>query len=277
MQQVDLAIVIPTLNEEKYIGKLLDSIFAQTVWPKEVFVIDAQSTDKTKEVVEKRKNLLAQLHFIQIPKYTISRQRNLGAREASAEHILFLDADMKLEERDTLEKYMKEVGEKNPDIAVASNLPLSTSWRDKVIFSHMNMLIKASKPFWPWAVGMNIYVKRSSFNKVKGFDEEVRVAEDIDLVQRMVREGLEFEFLNDPKIYTSVRRFIKEGRRRFLWKLVKNFVSIQRKGFKEAQIEYEFGEWKGLKKDRSMLERLFKQIEKQRFTQAILKITRKVI
>lgn len=275
MKIIDLAIVIPTLNEEKYIGTLLDSIFEQSVWPKEIVVVDVMSKDKTQQVVEKRQKVLPQLKFIQIPRYSISRQRNLGASQTTSAHILFLDADMKLQDSDCLEKYFKEVQAKSPDIAVAYILPLSSSWIDKTMFFNLKYIIKASKPIWPWAPGMNIYVKRASFNKINGFDEEIRVAEDVDLVQRMVKKGLRFEFLDTPKVHTSVRRFIKEGRRKYLWKLVKGFVSIQRKGFKQAEIDYQFGDWDNLKKEKGVFEKLIKEIEKRRFTQAILKIIKK--
>ena|SRR5258708_4595996 len=135
--------------------------------------------------------------------------------------------------------------------------------------------MKAMKPVWPWAPGMNIYVLRSSFNKVGGFDEDVKVAEDIDLVQRMVKDGFKFVFLDQVKIYTSVRRFIKEGRAGYVWKTVKGFVAIQRQGFKDAEIEYDFGDWKNLKKKESLFERILKEVEKRRFTHAILRIIKK--
>ena len=272
VKAVDLAIVIPTLNEEKFIGILLDSIFAQTVWPKEIVIVDATSADKTIEEIEKRQKILPQLKYFQVPKSTISAQRNFGSKMTGSTGILFLDADMKLEDRNTLQKYFDEIRVKLPDIASSTVLPLSTSWKDRVVFFNMNLLIKTSKPIWPWAPGMNIYVKRASFNKVKGFDGEVRVGEDMDLVQRMVKAGLKFEFLDNPKLYTSVRRFIKEGRRRFIWKIIKGFISVQRRGFKEAEIEYDFGNWDKTPKNERLLDRLFQEMEKSRFAQALLKI-----
>src|SRR6476659_2031064 len=102
MNYLDLAIVIPTLNEEHYIGILLDSIASQTVLPKEIVVVDAESKDKTIEEIKRRQSPstdaqdikhLPQLKYFQIPKYTISRQRNLGVKKTSSEFILFLDAD----------------------------------------------------------------------------------------------------------------------------------------------------------------------------------------
>lgn len=272
MRYVDLSVIIPTLNEEKFIGTLLDSIFYQTVWPKEIIIIDAFSTDKTEQVVDRRRDKLPQLQFVQIPKYTISRQRNYGVSLTSNAHILFLDADMKLKDKDTLEKYVKELEIKRPHIAAATNLPLSDSWKDKIYFLNMNLAMRAAKPFWPWTTGMNLYVQKAAFGKVKGFDEEVRVGEDMELVQRMVKKGFKFIFLDEPKIYTSVRRFVKEGRRRYTLKIIKAFFQANIKGYKDIDIEYEMGSFNHLPRDRSLLERFIKQVEKQRFTLAIMKI-----
>lgn len=273
MKVIDLAVVIPTLNEEDYIGTLLDSIFNQTVWPKEIAVVDAQSPDRTAEEVTKRQKILPQLQFYQIPKQTISKQRNFGAEQTKSKHILFLDADMKLEEKNTLEKYLTEVEKKRPDVAAATNLPLSASWKDQLFFLNMNLWMKMVKPFWPWTTGMNIYITRSGFDKVKGFDEKVRVAEDIELVQRMVKMGFRFIFLDDPKIYTSVRRFVKEGRRGFVWKAIKGFFKIKINGFRDSNIEYEFGKFHGdLQAQEKLFEKMIHKMEENRFTQAILKI-----
>ena len=90
-QVLDLAIVIPTLNEEKYIGGLLESIARQSVQPSEVVIVDAFSKDKTEEEVKKWAKKIPQLKFYQIPKDTISKQRNYGVKKTKASRILFLD------------------------------------------------------------------------------------------------------------------------------------------------------------------------------------------
>ena len=45
-----ISIIIPTLNEEKYLTHLLESIKKQSIAPKEIIVVDALSQDKTKEI-----------------------------------------------------------------------------------------------------------------------------------------------------------------------------------------------------------------------------------
>ncbi|HSX05887.1 MAG TPA: glycosyltransferase family A protein [Candidatus Saccharimonadales bacterium] len=47
-----ISIIIPAYNEERYLGRCLDSIAAQTVKPYEVIVVDNNSTDKTVEVAQ---------------------------------------------------------------------------------------------------------------------------------------------------------------------------------------------------------------------------------
>lgn len=243
---IDLAIVIPTLNEEKFIGKLLDSILNQTLWPKEIVVVDAYSKDNTIKEVIKRQRLFPKLKYYQIPKHTISRQRNFGARKTKAAHILFLDADSELKDPKTLEKYFDEVLRKKPDLAAATNLPISNFWKDIVYFASIDLLFKTAKPVWPVADGRNMYIKREVFEKNGGFDEDIVIGEDHEIVQRVVKKGGKFIFLDNPKIYNSARRFHKEGRRNFTLKMVRSFFHVLKNGYKNnpVEIEYKFGKFK---------------------------------
>lgn len=241
---IDLAIIIPTLNEEHFIGKLLDSISRQSVLPKEIVIVDAYSQDKTVPEIKKRENKFPSLKVFRIPKFTISRQRNLGARETHSPHILFLDADTVLKEDNVLKEYYQEVLKRKLDIAAAFNLPLSDYWKDKVFFWLMNTTLKVSKPIWPMATGMNLYLKRSVFNKLEGFDEDIRVGEDYDLVQRAVKLKLRFIFIRSVNIHTSVRRFAKVGRRKYTLEIAKASYRVLRYGHKHNPMEYEFGNFK---------------------------------
>lgn len=245
MKFLDLAIVIPTLNEERYIGNLLDSILKQTVLPKEIVVVDAYSEDKTADEIKKRLKRLPQLKFYQIPKYTISRQRNFGARKTKGEHILFLDADSQLKDPKTLEKYFEEILEKKPDLAAATNLPISNFWKDILYFASIDLLFKTTKPFWPVADGRNMYIRRKMFKQIGGFDEEIVIGEDHELVQRLVKNGGKFIFLEKPKIYNSARRYNEEGRRNFTLKMFRSFLHVVKNGYRNnpIQSEYEFGKF----------------------------------
>lgn len=243
MKTVDLAIVIPTLNEEKYIGRLLDSIYLQTVWPKEICIVDAFSQDGTTQEIKKRQKKLPQLQYCQIPKFSIGRQRNLGVKKTKSLQILFLDADTVLVDPKTLEKYLREAEKKKAKLAVAENFPLSDHWKDKAYFQAANLGTRVGKFVMPAAVGINLYCKRNVFEKLGGFDESIKVGEDTEMVERFAKNGVLYEILEEPKIYTSVRRLRKEGRIRFVLMMINSFINDHIFGYRKNPIskEYEFG------------------------------------
>lgn len=84
-----ISVVIPAYNGEKTIGKCLDSLLKQTKKPDEIIVVDDGSVDKTKETVKKFKNvtLLEQKHK------GPAAARNLGAKKAKGNILLFTDSD----------------------------------------------------------------------------------------------------------------------------------------------------------------------------------------
>lgn len=240
----DFAIVIPTLNEEHFIGRLLDSISRQSVLPKELIVVDAYSKDNTIEEIKKRQKKLPNLRYFQIPKSTISSQRNLGAQKTSSPHLLFLDADMEFREKDILEKYFTEILKRMPDVAAATTLPDSDNWKDKLYFQTEDLAFKLLQYFWPVVTARNLYIRREVFNRVGGFDEGIAVGEDQELVQRIVKKGGELVILKTVKLHTSVRRVAREGRRKYALKMVLFGVNIFLRGHKKSKVKYEFGNFK---------------------------------
>lgn len=241
---IDLSIIIPTLNEEHFIGRLLDSIIRQTVKPKEIVIVDAYSKDKTVQEIKNRQVNIANLKYFQIPKSTIARQRNFGADKTTSPHLLFLDADMELKEEDVLERYFKEVSKRRPDVAAAPNLPDAKYWKDLIYFKAENLLIKLLKYFWPVMTARNLYVRREIFDHIGRFDEEIPVGEDHDLVQRIVKKGGRSMILKTVNLYTSTRRIELEGRRKYALKIILFGLNIMLRGHKKSRIKYEFGNFK---------------------------------
>src|SRR3989338_1163009 len=84
---MQVSIIIPTLNEEEYLPKLLESIRQQRFKDLEIIVADAGSTDKTKEIAERYGCKI-------VPGGLPARGRNEGARVAGGELLVFLDADV---------------------------------------------------------------------------------------------------------------------------------------------------------------------------------------
>jgi len=90
-----VSIVIPTLNEEKYLPLLLESL-RQLDAPLQIIVVDGASTDETSQVAKEYKKYFTgdkTLQFVGLNKRGISMQKNIGATCATHELILFCDAD----------------------------------------------------------------------------------------------------------------------------------------------------------------------------------------
>lgn len=241
---LDLAIIIPTLNEEDFIGCLLDSLAHQSVLPKEIVVVDVYSADQTVVEVRKRQKSFPKLQVFRILQYTIARQRNFGASKTSANNLLFLDADMQLKGQDTLEKYFKEVLDRGCDCAAATNLPDPKYWKDQIFFKAENLLFRSSQFVWPVVTARNLYFKRDIFSRIGGFNETMAVAEDQELVHRLIKNGGAFSILKTVNLHTSTRRVMKEGRTRYAIKMILFGLNIMIRGHKQSRVKYEFGQFK---------------------------------
>jgi glycosyltransferase involved in cell wall biosynthesis len=244
------SILIPTLNEENYIGSLLQALCEQIYKDFEVIVIDAKSEDSTSKVVEGYKDRLA-LRFIESPKRGVSFQRNYAAKEAKAEHIIFFDADV-TPEPDFLSKIETYSETHQVDVLSSWNIPISEKIVDEFLYWMFNRFyLEPLKDKFPAAVGTFIYVKKSSFNDVGGFREEVKLAEDFDLVRRMFKADYKYALLRDPAIKFSVRRLEKEGRVQFVWKNIRAAFDYHLRGVGSLQGKYkhEFGKFNSHGKD----------------------------
>src|SRR5512147_158891 len=91
-----LSLVIPALNEEKFLPHLLTSLTKQTKQDFEVVVVDGSSNDRTVETARSFCSKLPTLKVIVSEKTRLPLQRNLGARATTGEWLIFIDADSRL-------------------------------------------------------------------------------------------------------------------------------------------------------------------------------------
>ncbi|MGX2993058.1 glycosyltransferase family 2 protein [Streptomyces sp. JNUCC 64] len=87
-----MSVIIPNYNYEKTLGAVLESVYAQTLAPLDVVVVDDHSTDGSREVAERFPCVLVSTPVNQ----GVSAARNLGARSSRGEILFFLDSDIAL-------------------------------------------------------------------------------------------------------------------------------------------------------------------------------------
>jgi len=236
-----LSIIIPTYNEERFLPLLLESIKKQDYHEYEIIVADANSKDNTRKIA---RNYGCQVVKGGLP----AKGRNNGARYARGDILLFLDADIILPQgfiRKNLDVFKK----KNLVAAAVWAKPLSISVFDKALFFIANSCQNIIILFRPVASGWCILVKKSVFKKVGGFDEKLLVGEDYDLVNRTRKYG-KFAMIKKKHVYVSVRRFEKEGRLKFVLKILKTtFFDIigKKMTIHNKEVEYKFGGYSRIK------------------------------
>lgn len=211
---MEISIVIPTFNEEKYLPRLLESIKNQSLQPIEVFVCDHNSTDKTKEIVKK-------LGAIIMSGGMPSKSRNTGGRAAKGDLIYFLDSDTELP-KDFLKNTHDEFVKRHLGCATADQHPAYQRWEkgygsrlyrfyDKIMYFFSNKGTRFFGMFYPVGMGVCIVAKKTVFEVINGFDEEIVVFEDNNFLLRASKVE-KFGVFNSDSIGASTRRFDRLGR-----------------------------------------------------------------
>ncbi len=228
-----LSVIIPTLNEATYLPQLLCALREQTRQPDEIIVADAGSTDGTIALARAR-------NVTVIPGGRPGAGRNAGARVATGDILLFLDADVQ-PEPDFIQRALDEFIRQDCRAATCFMDTLNSNAADQIIIEVSNFCMWALKPFSPRAPGFCILADRELHRKINGFDESLQLSEDHDYVQRASRHG-KFGILTQVRIPVSLRRIEKEGLGvlvlKYLWCEVNILLN---KPIRSLPFEYEFG------------------------------------
>ena len=197
-----LSIIVPTLNEEKYLGKLLDCLTSQSYQDFEVIVVDGNSDDKTKEVVSKSSKRL-DIKLGNSKKRNVAYQRNLGVKYAKFDRLLFLDADVVFNS-DFLGKII------DVDFGSVTLLPLKGRWHDKLFFNLINKTFLILQYIKPYSLGACIITNKQLHNQIGGFNDKLGFCEEFYYVRKGSKYS-RFRIRKDAVVFTSVRRFEKKG------------------------------------------------------------------
>jgi len=221
-----ISIIIPTKNEGKFIGKNLKQFLrVKKKYNLELIVSDGGSEDNTiktakkyadKVVLYKKKN-----------KQKISEGRNAGAKVAKGDILVLFDADIKV---GNLKDFFETVIEKfkDPEVVAATAptyvYPKEETFSDKFFHFILNFLAWFANKFGiGGGRGECQIINNSVFKEVKGYNEKLVVAEDVDLFERLRKKG-RILYLSNLKIYESPRRFRKYGYAKVFFLYIMNFI-----------------------------------------------------
>jgi len=231
MPKSDLSIIIPTLNEEENLPRLLADLMRQQRIAFEVIVVDGGSVDAT---CQKAESLFAtgQLSgFCLRAPCGRGRQLNAGAAAARSDWLLFIHADSRLDDDDLLRNALEYICDKQRDnaaIACAGHFPLRFDLPDDKLglglYFHEAKTVLGRPGCIHGDQGM--LISRTFLQVVGPFREDLPIMEDTDLAERVRTLGT--WLLLPGHIVTSARRFRVEGlkARQTLNALMMNFLAI---------------------------------------------------
>ncbi len=205
-----ISVIIPTLNEEKYIESTLQSLADQTYRNFEIIVKDGLSTDNTVHLARTYADKVIIKRDV-----SIGDARNQGAEHAEGDVLVFLDADTS-PNKDALELIAQNFDQY--DIAL-----LLPKYDPKE--AHARLLSRTKMQFGRFLIefenfyrryvdkfcgGMFMPVDSSAFRRIGGFDRRIKCCEDIEISYRLRKIG---NVLVDYRVRASfsIRRFILSG------------------------------------------------------------------
>lgn len=185
---VAVSIIIPALNEERMIGRCLESL-AQVNFARERFeaiVVDNGSTDRTLEITKSFADRL-NLSVLEKAGVRISALRNLGAHEAQGSIVAFLDADC-LAPKGWLERMVELVPAEGAGIVGAHYLlPENSSWVGRTWHRYHEAEKSGEVSHVPAG---DLIMRREDFLSLGGFDESILTNEDYELCERARASGM---------------------------------------------------------------------------------------
>jgi cellulose synthase/poly-beta-1,6-N-acetylglucosamine synthase-like glycosyltransferase len=205
-----LTIVIPCKNEKEIIFKTLDLLNHQeNIDNVKVIVCDSSDDGIT------RPDLLSRLEYKQetdrFDLYVMdgglpAKARNNGFRIVETPYVLFLDADVFLLDKTILTDTTKNISNNNLDLVTVKFR--TDNGKYNYIYKTFDIIQSVSKLTSPFCLGGFMLTRSDTFRKIKGFCEEVKVAEDYLYSKRV--KGNKFK-IHNTIVYTTPRRFDSKG------------------------------------------------------------------
>ncbi len=234
------SIIIPCLNEEQALPRLLTNLNQQSYSEFEVYVVDGKSTDRTPQIVTQF-SAHYPLKLIQTARHNVSFQRNLGAHKARGKVLIFFDADTQIP-NNYLEKIHTAFEVKKPHFLTTYIRADSHRAADQLFSSFTNLVFEIGRILkTPSVYGAMMAIKRTTFEDIGGFDVHTSFAEDSQLFQNAMDANYKYLILPTPRYTFSLRRYRAEGTLDTLYQYIRLNMSILVNGYHGEHPQYLMG------------------------------------
>lgn len=198
-----ISIIMSVYNDDKYLEESIKSILFQTYINWELIIIDDYSTDNSKNIIKKYINKDKRIKLLENDKNKgLPKSLNKGIRHSSGNYIVRMDAD-DISKNIRLEKQLNFI-KKNSNVDVLGSGAEIIDINNKKLGiikmeeNHSEIIKNISSKnifFHP-----SVMIKKSFFNKVGFYNENLRKGQDLELWIRGINLGAIYHNLNYPLI-----------------------------------------------------------------------------
>ena len=222
---MDASIIVCTYNRCESLDDSLNAIIRQITEPDyewELIVVDNNSTDSTKTIVEKFSRLTPSVKYIFEANQGLSFARNTGVKAAVGELILFTDDDV-LPEEDWLQNVLSGVDKYGADAVGGYIAPIweepPPSWLTDKFHGFLAVRMERTDDYQidsssQAPFGANMGIKRKLFDEVGFFDTErgrkgnvLASGEDGEMFERLLSAGAKVMFIGNARVHHKVEKF----------------------------------------------------------------------
>lgn len=207
---MNISVVIPAYNEEKYIASCLRNIVKHSRKNLiEILVVDNASTDNTAKIARKFKNVKVVREDIK----GLTRARQKGLVKAKGDLIAYIDADTMIPEK-WFDQVNKEFNQNKKLVCLSGpyiyyDLP---RWKQNSIEIYNKYLYKTVSAITKSLInGGNFVASKEALLTIGGFDITIPFySEDINIARRLKKVG-KVKYSSKLYVFTSARRLVSEG------------------------------------------------------------------
>ncbi|MHC4680535.1 MAG: glycosyltransferase [Planctomycetota bacterium] len=206
-----VSVIMPAYNAVDYIMEAIESVLIQNYRNFELLIINDGSTDNTEEIVLGFKD--ERIRYYRQENRGLAATHNVGIKQSRGEFIIKLDCDDMMVP-DFIAKHLQEF-EKHPEADLIycddclideDSKPIRVIERPE--YTDRKLLIRdLFRGGFP-VVPFRTCIRRSVFDKIGFFDEELLVGEDYDMMRRFIKQALKAHHLKAP-LY--IRRMTRDS------------------------------------------------------------------
>jgi glycosyltransferase involved in cell wall biosynthesis len=221
-----VSVIIPVYNGQRFLSETLESVISQTMTGWEIIAINDESTDNSRKVLKLyTERYPDKIRCISVRNGGVSRARNTGVSLARGKYIAFLDQDdlwmpEKLQLQTELLSSDETLGMVFTNEALIDETGSVTREKAITFGAAQHGAIFESLLFDNFIPISSVLVKKDLFLKAGGFDPRFSLAEDYDLLLKIVRETrvdyidmplLRYREHRESGTHTKIDRIIAEA------------------------------------------------------------------